>query len=144
MKYFIENKEGEWLKNPDEVMGPGQPNCWTRDPDKAWGFDKETDHDWLWALFPKKQKEDRDNSLEGPAFLVRLLLKLIDEGTLALDTKITEHEFTEVFPMHYKDINHDFWMQMPGGDMYRVFSSYSEVEETKEFKEGFRKDLLGF
>ncbi len=131
MKYFIENKEGEWLKNPDEVMGPGQPNCWTRDPDKAWGF---TEEDIPWP----KEHDVRDVN-PWSSNLVRWFL--IGED-LAPDTKITEHEFIEIFPMHYKDINEDFWMKVPGGDMYKVLSNSDT--DMKEMREDFKRDLLGF
>lgn len=46
VKYFIENKQGEWLMEPDETSGP-----WTKDPNRAWWFEHNIFDTDQWGAF---------------------------------------------------------------------------------------------
>lgn len=79
IKYFIENKDGEWLSSPDHYVGKG----WTRDPNKALSFNEN---------LGISQYQDDWNYVK-----IRNIAHYLVKECM-IDLQITEHEFVEEGP----------------------------------------------
>lgn len=97
MKYFIEREDGSWLMEPDGPLS--STGCWTRDPDKAWQFDKE-DLKYSMDPLPGTQVYDAQGRLSTQMVMMDLrgeppVTKFLrEEGLFAPgQLTITEHEF---------------------------------------------------